>query len=512
MPDSAFAFQPSIGTWLQYRLSWRPQPDVVEYPCCVNVNEDVAALCAPFAKKPSVGTWLLWQVDAAADTDCVCADCVDQGGSIAAIVAKNDLVELVATIAVPWEADFEAEFVGACNIVTSTRATTVSSAPWTDVASLQPVATSSSVSFSLAPPPKPSGTLSVGTSPLAANVVVIDDLTHAGKIIGPEISALYKQALEREEIICTGPTYHDDEETLLNTNRVLLDDPFVQAVSRSRVQDDVDSASESEDENDGTQAMFPRTHHGLAARAVLGNTRPTCRPMSTDMVTESFPEDRAAAAANGPSKLSASNRTADDLATSGLVQVPKQVDDDAKFKVHASSEAPMYKSSSHELGSMKEVGVPRQASSVRNSAAQFVQPSAQGVRLFQVQVAHPHPGVQYRKSKRLADRDDSFAATGATVVGYVEDDGEWLRINDRQYLPIRLNGVQLLQPLPQPMDRRSNIKQNDPSSPDLWWIWTWCSACEGDHTSHNIDITFGHLEDPSTVSSADCNQDVVTSH
>lgn len=67
---------------------------------------------------------------------------------------------------------------------------------------------------------------------------------------------------------------------------------------------------------------------------------------------------------------------------------------------------------------------------------------------FRVRVPKPYPGVQYRKSKRLDDRYPRYAKEGMTITGRIEDDGEWLRISDRVFLPMRVAGAPILEPLP----------------------------------------------------------------
>lgn len=64
---------------------------------------------------------------------------------------------------------------------------------------------------------------------------------------------------------------------------------------------------------------------------------------------------------------------------------------------------------------------------------------------FRVQVPHPHPGVQFRRSKRLDDRYAKYAKKGVLVRGTLEDDGDWLKLNENVYLPMRINGLQVLE-------------------------------------------------------------------
>jgi len=72
--------------------------------------------------------------------------------------------------------------------------------------------------------------------------------------------------------------------------------------------------------------------------------------------------------------------------------------------------------------------------------------AAGGGSTFRVQVPRQYPGVQYRKSKNLNDRYPRYAKLGTVVTGHVEDDGEWLRISDQVFLPMKVGGVQILEP------------------------------------------------------------------
>eukprot|EP00927_Polykrikos_kofoidii_P059879 TRINITY_DN54997_c0_g1_i1.p1 TRINITY_DN54997_c0_g1~~TRINITY_DN54997_c0_g1_i1.p1 ORF type:complete len:528 (-),score=61.14 TRINITY_DN54997_c0_g1_i1:142-1725(-) len=493
MPDSTFALQPSIGTWLQCRLSLGRSLEFENSlgPCVVKLHDGGTAVSIPFAKKPSVATWLQWQVVPSAEIECMGTEFVDQdcaSTSLAgcAVVVDEPVTRLTPSQAMPWEADFEVDFAGSFAVATLAPATAVSSAPSTCVASMSRVnmspSTLSSASFSLAPPPKPSGSLSVGTSISVAEVVCIDELP-AKKFVEPQVSVPRKPTPRRSEVICTGAVYHDDEASLLDGAGELNDDPLVHGVSRSCRLDDIDSASESEDGRGNTQAWFPQPINVRAARAVVGSVSPASRPTSIDVVgAESKTKDRLAATASGPSTLSANTLT-------GAAEVAKGVDVDVKAIMHASCKESTITKPSDGLGSMTTVEVPRPVLPAQKSSPHIVEPTMQGLCHFEVRVPRPHPGVQYRRSKRLDDRHDRYAESGTTVVGCVEDDGEWLRIKDGLYLPIRLGGVQLLQPLAVQMENRlSNGRQKRTSSDDAWFFWTWCSGCNGESTSSNMDV------------------------
>jgi len=63
---------------------------------------------------------------------------------------------------------------------------------------------------------------------------------------------------------------------------------------------------------------------------------------------------------------------------------------------------------------------------------------------FKVQVPEPYPGIQYRRSKVLTDRYTRYAKHGTIVAGHLEDDGEWLKVADNVFLPMRVGAVEIL--------------------------------------------------------------------
>ena len=71
-----------------------------------------------------------------------------------------------------------------------------------------------------------------------------------------------------------------------------------------------------------------------------------------------------------------------------------------------------------------------------------------GASNFRVVVPKPHLNVQYRRTQNLEDRHTKYAVNGMMVTGHVEEDGEWLRIREGIFLPMRLGTIQILEPLP----------------------------------------------------------------
>jgi hypothetical protein len=63
---------------------------------------------------------------------------------------------------------------------------------------------------------------------------------------------------------------------------------------------------------------------------------------------------------------------------------------------------------------------------------------------FKVMVPEPYPGIQYRRSKVLTDRYTRYAKHGTVVAGHLEDDGEWLKVADNVFLPMKVGAIQIL--------------------------------------------------------------------
>mmetsp|Transcript_38645 Transcript_38645/g.106442 ORF Transcript_38645/g.106442 Transcript_38645/m.106442 type:complete len:740 (+) Transcript_38645:110-2329(+) len=111
---------------------------------------------------------------------------------------------------------------------------------------------------------------------------------------------------------------------------------------------------------------------------------------------------------------------------------------------------------------------------------------------FRVQVPKNYPGVQYRRSKRLDDRHDRYAKHGLVLSGFVEDDGEWLRVGDSAFLPMRVGPVRILEPLPAVDDARdsSNKLQSDNQRGDISARWWNCGpgSGPGDRPADGADV------------------------
>lgn len=81
------------------------------------------------------------------------------------------------------------------------------------------------------------------------------------------------------------------------------------------------------------------------------------------------------------------------------------------------------------------------SSGLRSPTAHFEYDGASvGHARFKVCVPKAYPGVQYRMSKNLEHRYPRYARQGAIVTGLVEDGGDWLRVNDHVFLPLKAAG------------------------------------------------------------------------
>jgi hypothetical protein len=56
--------------------------------------------------------------------------------------------------------------------------------------------------------------------------------------------------------------------------------------------------------------------------------------------------------------------------------------------------------------------------------------------------------VWCRRTKLVADRHDKYVEHDMIVAGRVEEDGEWVRLSAGLFLPMRLGGFMLLEPMP----------------------------------------------------------------
>jgi len=68
--------------------------------------------------------------------------------------------------------------------------------------------------------------------------------------------------------------------------------------------------------------------------------------------------------------------------------------------------------------------------------------------VFLVQLPTGYQGLQCRKSLCVSDRHMRFVANGATVVGILIEEGKWLQLSRKVFLPTHVGPIQVLQPQP----------------------------------------------------------------
>jgi hypothetical protein len=102
-----------------------------------------------------------------------------------------------------------------------------------------------------------------------------------------------------------------------------------------------------------------------------------------------------------------------------------------------------------------------------SSSMDMLSTSNNSVCTFRVQVPKPYPGVQYRKSKCLDDRYPRYAKHGSTVTGQVEDNGEWLRISGKVFLPMKVGNISIMEPLSTEAAAKHRESKEDQTG--RWW-------------------------------------------
>jgi len=132
------------------------------------------------------------------------------------------------------------------------------------------------------------------------------------------------------------------------------------------------------------------------------------------------------------------------------------------------------------------------ASSTKGPAAQ--RRLGAGLCRFRIQVPKPYPGVQYRRSKCLDDRYPRFAENGSMVQGRVEDNGEWLKVGEQIYLPMRVGAVRIMEALPSE-DGEAPPAAAAAQSPTAGF-WNWLACCSGERppASGDSEVLVGNDE------------------
>jgi len=98
-------------------------------------------------------------------------------------------------------------------------------------------------------------------------------------------------------------------------------------------------------------------------------------------------------------------------------------------------------------------------------------------------VPEGYPGVQYRRSKNLNDRYNRYEKNGTIVAGLIEDNGNWLRLAQGVYLPMKIGTTQILERLP-------NYKHNSGNKVEVG---------SGDNLLHGA--SYMHVNPPGTTAS-----------
>eukprot|EP00419_Tripos_fusus_P008898 CAMPEP_0172661092 /NCGR_PEP_ID=MMETSP1074-20121228/4468_1 /TAXON_ID=2916 /ORGANISM="Ceratium fusus, Strain PA161109" /LENGTH=379 /DNA_ID=CAMNT_0013476809 /DNA_START=91 /DNA_END=1230 /DNA_ORIENTATION=+ len=104
---------------------------------------------------------------------------------------------------------------------------------------------------------------------------------------------------------------------------------------------------------------------------------------------------------------------------------------------------------------------------------------------FRVQVPRPYPGVQCRNSKKVDDRHPKYAVNGTVVLGTVEDDGEWLKLSAKTYLPMRVGAIQILVP----EEKRHAAKEVEGKSAIPQDRWCCCQSQTTGSETYEAQVT-----------------------
>lgn len=345
--------------------------------------------------------------------------------------------------------------------------------------------------FRLAPPPSPPAAVSVSSASSVAGVVVVDGL---GQDVVPDSHR--GRAADADD---TGAALSDDEEALLGEAADTQPSGHA-AKSKSRTTDGVDSASESDNETSrkSDRALEPSMPRAAGVqRAGTGSSSETApRERGTGPVV--------AGSDIGPlpeasTEALASNAASSSSATTGFSGPPGPPASQPRRVRGAAPEG--------KEGNLIPEGAPvdimTEEDEHRPQAQRGYGWSSGALSRFTVRVPKSYPGIQYRKSKRLEDRTEGsalVAVDGHTVEGFVEDDGEWLRLRCGNYfLPMRINGSQLLHPLPvdaavsEVQDAAQEVRpvRENPQGVPQFWLWSWCSGCRGINADTDIVVHGG---------------------
>lgn len=479
-----------------------------------------STLRPPFCLRASVGTWLFPRFD-------------EDSSWSRQFVAKVG----VAKEETDWEADFDAFLAETACVNDKAPGVAVVSTSLSEekVFSASVPGRSSSGLVLLSPPPPPTSRFSVQTAARAADPVVIEALVDEREVKPKEEKAVNvkqpkRQLSTTEELIGTNRAPDDDEEGLLGDDAVGL----AEGVFRHRPPGDgVDSASDSDVGEQRVTASaarkppLPVEPRQPVAMVTLDSqplpAPPEEPPAKWEPLNVEVPHVNATEEPGPPNQdLKATSNSSQAAGES-----PKPLKEGTPVAPRPSQQAPLPSASMpttaekasqpSATGGMRPAAwidvdsqvakrldsffgdhnawerVSTECQSRGASRPSAEEPAARPAASdrFRVRVPAPHPGLQYRRSKQLGDRYQRYVENGSTVTGQVEDDGAWLRLSHNVFLPMRIDGNQVLEALPRGTDpARPAATAGSSANPNeqLSWIWGWCTGCRDGAVMVDADI------------------------
>eukprot|EP00930_Biecheleria_cincta_P094119 TRINITY_DN8492_c0_g1_i1.p1 TRINITY_DN8492_c0_g1~~TRINITY_DN8492_c0_g1_i1.p1 ORF type:complete len:564 (+),score=121.58 TRINITY_DN8492_c0_g1_i1:63-1694(+) len=435
--------------------------------------------CQPFFLKPSVATWMQLRLGAEAPPWQVAAQ------KLSEVTSRGKSVD------VEWEADFQS-----C-LPKSAEDATAAAVPIIAVASQK---SDGEPLLVFKPPPPPPANLSVGggNTPKESVVVLEDaDFTKPGAE-SIEKADKKKSSQTLEELVGTR-NVDDDEESLLGGDRNEAETPANNSrhLSRRTMDDGVDSASESELGDQAAKNASP-------AHAVEKKSKDLAGPPPSSTSGESRPVPplniKGSTAGSSSSVAPPAVAKAGGAAANSSAPAPRMTPRRMEVTVPKSGASREPHAPEAVIQSRKAHVADGMASQVRSGSVNYV-----------VKVPKNYPGLQYRKSKNLEDRDTRYAKDGEVMAGQVE--GDWLRLKGRGgeadvFLPMKVsqNGKthEVLQPLPpggqvpgqhqaSPPSRQqqpiptAEIKEDSGSG----WFWDFFSGCRCGGLAPDTEVIVG---------------------
>eukprot|EP00928_Gymnodinium_smaydae_P011964 TRINITY_DN14376_c0_g1_i4.p1 TRINITY_DN14376_c0_g1~~TRINITY_DN14376_c0_g1_i4.p1 ORF type:complete len:532 (-),score=94.58 TRINITY_DN14376_c0_g1_i4:263-1795(-) len=307
---------------------------------------------------------------------------------------------------------------------------------------------SSSSSFRLAPPPAPARPLSVGNWNAGHDaVVVIDSLKDPS---AADSAGTPRQPRRGGAADPNTPEQHggeDDFDCLLPAGDDVAGTPCRGSVKFAT---DIDGADSDEDVEPAPSVLPAAVESSPSKSAATGAGASACDELDSPRHEALRPTVEPGGLVRPSGQASNNRQAAEDVLTAADADVWNAAahstpDAAAALDAHVSSvldtffqDERLWKQVIAEVNSVT-------AKSQRNGDLSHRSRAAKG--RFRVQVPRPYPGVQFRKTKCLEDRHQRYARQGAIVSGILEDDGEWLRITDTDFLPTRVGAIHILEPL-----------------------------------------------------------------